>query len=266
MVMFYIDPGHGGSDPGAQGSGLREKDITLDIALKIRSLLLNNYEDVQVRMSRTGDTTKSLSDRSSEANAWGADYYLSIHCNAFNGSAQGYEDYIWNSLSDSSQTARYRDIIHAEVVKVNQLYNRGKKKANFHVLRETFMPAMLSENGFIDNSHDAALMKDPSWRQKVAHGHVNGLEKAFNLRRKTSGGDTGSFYKVIAGSFQSRDNAEDRVNFLSEKGIESFISRISISGRTWYRVQAGAFSSRENAEKRLQEVKEAGISDAYITS
>lgn len=264
-MKLYLDPGHGGSDPGAQGNGLQEKNINLDIALRIRSTLLNGYENVEVMMSRTGDTSKSLTQRTNEANAWGADYYLSIHCNAFNGEAQGYEDFIHSSLSDSSTTARYQDIIHAEVMKVNQLKDRGQKKANFHVLRESSMPALLSENGFIDNAEDAALMKQSSWRQKVAQGHVNGLVKAFNLQAKP-GEDTRTIYKVIAGSFKDKENAEKRVAYLNSRGIESFVDPVTISGEQWYRVQAGAFSIRENAEKRLEEVRQAGVEDAFIIS
>ncbi|QDP41169.1 N-acetylmuramoyl-L-alanine amidase [Radiobacillus deserti] len=262
-MKLYLDPGHGGSDPGALGNGIQEKDIVLDIALRIRSILLNDYENVQVNMSRTNDSTVSLSQRTDQANSWGADYFLSIHCNAFNGTAQGYEDYIHSNLSSSSPTAGYQDIIHSEVTQVNQLQDRGQKQANFHVLRETVMPALLTENGFIDNSHDAALMKDPSWRQRVAQGHVNGLEKAFSLKRKPDE-NVGVVYKVIAGAFKSKDNADSRSTLLESKGIESIVNTVVISGETWYRVQAGAFSIRENAEKRLVEVQHAGIQDAYI--
>lgn len=264
-MKLYLDPGHGGSDPGAQGNGLREKDITLDIALKIRTILANGYENIEVRMSRTNDSSKSLSQRTNEANSWGADYYLSIHCNAYDGSAKGYEDFVHNNLPDSSTTAKYQDIIHTEVMKLNQLQDRGQKKANFHVLRESAMPALLSENGFIDNAQDAALMKQSSWRQKVAQGHANGVAKAFSLKRKQDD-DSGAVYKVITGSFKSKENADERVTFLHSKGIESFVDTVSISGETWYRVQAGAFSNRKNAEKRLDEVKKDGIEDAYIIS
>ncbi|SEQ33715.1 N-acetylmuramoyl-L-alanine amidase [Piscibacillus halophilus] len=261
-MKLYLDPGHGGTDSGATGHGLTEKSVNLDIALRIRNLLTQNYENVEVLMSRTSDITKTLNQRTDEANSWGADFYLSIHCNAFNGSARGYEDYIHSSLSDSSQTAQYRDTIHEEIIKLNRLSNRGKKKANFHVLRETTMSAMLTENGFIDNAQDAALIGDPNWRQDVAQGHVNGLVKAFNLTPKEDDGD--AIYKVIAGSFQTRDNADRRVEYLDNRGIESFVTTTTISGTVWYRVQAGAFSNRENAEKRLEEVKSVGIQDAYI--
>ena len=279
-MKLYLDPGHGGTDPGASGNGIREKDITLDISLKIRSILLTNYENIEIKMSRTADTTKSLSQRTNEANAWDADFYLSIHCNAANSSARGYEDYIYSGLSNSSRTATYQDIIHAEVIKLNQLTNRGQKKANFHVLRETHMDAFLSENGFIDNPQDAALMKQNSWRQSVAQGHANGIAKAFKLKAKTTAPapkpptnpknpptnppTAGGLYKVIAGSFKAKANAEDRVTLLRSKGIESFVVTTSISGAIWYRVQAGAFSSRENANTRLAEVKKAGINDAFL--
>ncbi|QKY68764.1 N-acetylmuramoyl-L-alanine amidase [Lentibacillus sp. CBA3610] len=261
-MKLYLDPGHGGSDSGAQGNGLNEKDINLDIALRIRDILTNEYSNADVRMSRTDDSTKSLTQRTNEANSWGADYYLSIHCNAFNGSAQGYEDYIHSSLSDSSTTAGYQDTMHAEIVNVNQLRNRGQKKANFHVLRETTMSALLTENGFIDNANDADLMGDPSWRQTVARGHVNGLAKAFNLEEKDN---SGTLYKVIAGSFQSKENAENREDHLQSNGIDAYIMMVNISGEEWYRVQAGAFSDWQNAAAHLQEVKDAGVSDAYIT-
>ncbi|WP_188455978.1 N-acetylmuramoyl-L-alanine amidase [Virgibacillus oceani] len=262
-MKLYLDPGHGGSDPGAGGNGLKEKDITLDIALRIRSILTNDYENAVVRLSRTTDVYKSLSQRTNDANSWGADYFLSIHCNAFNGSARGYEDYIYSGLSGSSTTAKYQKIIHAEVIKVNQLIDRGRKSANFHVLRESTMPALLTENGFIDHGHDGSLMKSSSWRQKVAQGHVNGLAKAFSLKRKQ--GDSGTIYKIIAGSFKSKENADERATFLHSKGIESFVYAATISGERWYRVQAGAFANRDNAEQRLAKVKQAGIKDAFIT-
>lgn len=268
-MKLYLDPGHGGQDPGAQGHGLNEKDVTLDIALKLRTILQNDYENVQVKMSRTSDTTKSLSQRTSEANAWGADYYLSIHINSATSSASGYEDYIYIGLSNSS-TAKYQGIIHEEVLNVNELKDRGKKKANFHALRESSMPAVLTENGFITNAHDAALMKQASWRQKVAQGHANGLAKIFHLKRKSQPEPTppipspGTLYKVIAGSFKSRENADELVTLLHDKGFEAFVNSTTISGETWYRVQAGAFSDRSNAEERLTQLHKAGFKDSFL--
>jgi hypothetical protein len=73
-------------------------------------------------------------------------------------------------------------------------------------------------------------------------------------------------YKVFAGSFKSRENAQERVAFLRSKGIQSFIVSIILSGETWFRVQAGAFSSRENAENRINEIKAKTGINAFIAT
>lgn len=184
MVKIYIDPGHGGSDPGAVGNGLQEKNITLQIALKVREYL-NQYENVSVRMSRTSDKTVSLSARTKDANQWGADYYLSIHINA--GRGTGFESFIHNGLSNSSKTGKMRNTIHDHVMRVIEMRDRGKKRANFHVLRETKMPAVLTENGFIDTVSDANKMKNRNWIDKIGKAHAEGIAQIFNLKKKSSG-------------------------------------------------------------------------------
>src|SRR5690625_3680722 len=140
-------------------------------------------------MSHTNDKTISLAQRTNDANRWGADYFLSIHINA--GGGTGYEDYIYNGLSNSSKTAKLRDIVHSEMNRVLKKYNitnRGKKKANFHVLRESKMPAMLSETLFIDTTKDAKLLKDNAFLKAIGEAHAKGIIKAFNL--KGGGGST----------------------------------------------------------------------------
>ncbi|MCM3740616.1 N-acetylmuramoyl-L-alanine amidase [Oceanobacillus luteolus] len=187
MVKIYLDPGHGGTDPGAQGNGLQEKNVTLAIALKVRDILNRDYEGHTIRMSRSSDATVSLPQRTNDANSWGADYFVSIHINA--GGGTGYEDYIYNG-SVSSQDISYRDIVHAEIMKQVDFRNRGKKRANFHVLRESNMPAVLTENGFIDNSTDAAKLKSDAYLNRIALGHANGIAKALGL---SPGGGTTTY-------------------------------------------------------------------------
>src|SRR5690625_3055845 len=103
MVKDFIDAGYGGSDVGAVANGLREKDLTLKIAKKIRNRL-KKYSGVIVKMSRTGVTYPSLSKRAQMATSWGADLFVSVHINA--GGGVGYEDYIHNTLSSSSRSGR----------------------------------------------------------------------------------------------------------------------------------------------------------------
>lgn len=209
MVRIFIDPGHGGSDPGAVANGLYEKNLTLDIALRLRDIL-GEYTGVEVRMSRETDTTVSLDQRVQMANSWGADYFLSIHINA--GGGTGFESYIYTDALPASVT--YQNIIHPEVVAATGFYDRGKKRANFYVLKYTKMPALLTENGFIDNANDAAKLKDPNFRQLIARGHANGLAKAFGLQKKamtTPASSSTTLYRVIVdgrqvGAYQQRVN------------------------------------------------------------
>lgn len=191
-MKIYIDFGHGGTDSGAIGNGLFEKELTRKIGTKIKNLLLK-YKDVQVRTSRSGDESLTLKQRTDDANKWGADFLYSIHINA--GGGEGYEDFIHDNLSDSSKTAKIRDIIHAEIMKQVDFKNRGKKKANFHMLRESNMTAVLTESGFIDNKEDATKLKSDAYLNKIAKGHVNGLVKAYGLKLK----DTNISYKIKNG-------------------------------------------------------------------
>lgn len=193
MSKIYLDPGHGGTDSGATGNDLQEKNVTLAIALKVRDILNRDYEGHSIRMSRTSDTAKSLAERTNDANSWGADFFVSIHINA--GGGAGYEDYIYNGAV-SSNTGAYRDKVHAEIMKQVDFTNRGKKRANFHVLRESAMPAMLTENGFIDNAGDAGKLKSNAYLERIALGHANGIAQALDLNRKSGGDKT---YTVKSG-------------------------------------------------------------------
>jgi len=261
-MKLYIDPGHGGSDPGAVGNGLKEKEVALDIAKRLRFILLNKYKKIDIRMSRTADQTKSLTQRTNEANSWGADYFVSIHCNAFNTKTEGYEDFIYSGLTAQSKTARYQRILHKEITKRSGLSNRGKKRANFHVLRETTMPAFLSENGFIDHKGNAAQMKQGSWREKIAEGHAIGIAKAFQLPLR-QGQHITAIYRVVAGSFRNKNNADQRATYLQSKGVASYVTAVPASNTTFYRVQAGAFKQKASADRQVKMIEQMGI-DAFI--
>lgn len=181
MTKIFIDPGHGESDPGAVANGLKEKDLVLTISRHMRDMLLDEYHDVQVQMSRDSDIYLSLAERATLANAWGADYFVSVHINA--GGGTGFETFIHDSRS--TRSVAYQNVVHPEILNKMDVRDRGKKAANFAVLRLTNMPAILTENLFIDNPSDAKLLKDPAFLQQVARGHVEGIAKAFGLNRKS---------------------------------------------------------------------------------
>ncbi|MFD1452679.1 N-acetylmuramoyl-L-alanine amidase [Oceanobacillus sojae] len=182
-TRIYIDPGHGGSDPGASANGLQEKDVTLDIALKTRDILNEQYSGHTIKLSRTSDITKSLDARTNEANNWGANFFVSIHINA--GGATGYESYTWNGSYDNKErTNAIRRTIHNETVEQTGFTDRGAKQANLHVLRESSAPAVLTENGFIDNAADANKLKSDAFIEEIAQAHADGIAKALGLPAK----------------------------------------------------------------------------------
>lgn len=264
MVRIVIDPGHGGSDSGATSGGHYEKTFTLDIGLKVRDYLQSHYE-AEVLMTRTTDKTVSLKQRTDFANGNNADYFCSIHINA--GGGTGWESYIYNG-GVSARTIQAQQTIHTKVMQVlaskYSVRDRGKKRANFHVLRETRMPAILLENLFIDTTADLNLLRNNAFITDLAHAIGTGLAQALALKSKPGEPNPPTLFKVIAGSFKQKQNALERVADLQKKGIDSFVVEARVAGEVVYRVQAGAFRNRSNAEKRLQEVKAAGITDAYI--
>ena len=231
MVKLFLDSGHGGSDGGAVGMGLLEKNLTLEIAQGIADKL-KDYEGIEVKMSRTSDKSLTLRQRTDEANAWGADYFLSVHINsAEDKTANGYEDFIYNG-NVSSKTIALQNVIHDEIFKAIQPHgvsDRGKKRANFHVLRETHCPAILTENLFIRNAADADRLKDATFKADLIQGHVTGLEKFLGLKKRqteppkmgaTGGYIDGKLFKVQVGAFAERDNAEGLVKVLEASGFK----------------------------------------------
>lgn len=179
--VIVLDAGHGGHDPGAVANGLKEKDITLAIVKHI-GRMLGEYEGVEVHYTRTDDRFLELSERAAIANKLKANYFISIHINA--GGGTGFESYVYNG-NVSQATIAYQNVIHGEIMKaIGGVRDRGKKRANYAVLRETKMPALLTENLFIDNASDAAKLKSQEFILKIASGHVEGIVKAFGLKKK----------------------------------------------------------------------------------
>lgn len=227
MPRIFIDCGHGGKDFGAIGNDLHEKDITLDIGLKIKEGL-SAYKDAEILLSREKDVYLTLDERTDKANAWRADVLISIHTNSFTDkNAKGFESYIYNG-NVSSGTIAFQNVLHAEIMRElgAEVEERGKRRANFHMLRESNMKAVLTENLFISNASDANLLKSSSFRQKIANGHIIGIAKFLGLQKKeqpTKKPTEEKFYRVQVGAFEDRENAENLVNDLMKQGYRPYI-------------------------------------------
>lgn len=185
---IIIDAGHGAHDSGAVGNGLLEKERALKLSLYLRDELVSS--GVSVAMTRTSDTFLSLSARAKFANDRGAKVFISNHLNSSdNPSALGYETFVYNR--NDANTNRLQDLIHAEGMKVLGFRDRGKKTADYAVLRETHMPAVLTENGFISNASEMADIRKDEVLRKLAQGYARAictyLGKSYNGSGSTGG-------------------------------------------------------------------------------
>lgn len=184
-----IDPGHGGSDPGANSYTV-EKVHNLDCGLKFRDWMNLDTSDSaggyawSVIMTRSTDVYVSLSGRTSYANNNGADRFVSIHANASSySSANGSETFCYTY--GSSNSFNMRNKLQYELISHGGLYNRGNKTANFYVIKYTNMPAALTENGFCTNYTDSLSLNSSSWRNEVAKGFLHAMQTHYGYSAYT---------------------------------------------------------------------------------
>ena len=178
-IRIYIDQGHNPVNPnaGAEGSGYREQDLVYEIGVILAEILEEN--GFETRLSRTSPTEQigtsnltSLQARVGEANAWGADYFISLHTNASaNPSAGGSEALVYRN---GTVAARLASSILEQLNLSTGLRNRGVvARPGLYVLRKTNMPAVLVELGFITNPAEAELMANSP--RLFAGGIANGI-------------------------------------------------------------------------------------------
>lgn len=176
MAIVVLDAGHGGHDPGTSGNGLTEKDLALSIAKKVKNHL--GERNITVHMTREADTFVNLSKRAQVANNVGADLFISFHHNS--GGGTGFESYIFTGLRQS-KTGTIQDKIHAYIMDFYTSYglqDRGKKEANFAVLRETKMSAILLENLFLDSKTDTQYLKKSAFINELNSTIAEGILEA----------------------------------------------------------------------------------------
>lgn len=206
-MKIFIDAGHGGTDSGAIGNPIIEKDFNLLVANKVISKL-KNY-NCEVYHSRTTDKYVSLDDRVNLSNKNKCDCFISIHCNSSVNIATGFESYSFTGSSSLQNN------VHNEIIKVIGLKDRGKKKANFYVLKHTKAKAILLELGFINNKNDCDVLN--SKIDLIVNAIVQGIVKEYDIKQKNGK------YTVQIGVFNIKANAQALVNELKAKGYDPII-------------------------------------------
>jgi len=175
--MVIIDPGHGGRQSGAVSiSGTYEKDFNLAVSLKVQALL-QQHEDIQTVITRQDDTELSLQQRVEMAELNQADIFVSIHGNKFTTpDPNGIE-----TLYSRIESKTLADMLHTHILPVTGLKDRGVKMVSLHVTRETTMPAVLLELGFMSNPSDEAIMLTEDYQDRCAEAIVDGIVEFLGL-------------------------------------------------------------------------------------
>ena len=200
MRKIIIDAGHGFNTPGKRTpNGEREWTFNDKVARAVVRKL-NEYSGVQILRvdDQTGKMDIPLKTRTDRANNWKADVYISIHHNALRGvwgNHGGVECYTLDHPSVSPKSRQIAAIIHPRIVQAMGLRDRGLKTRNLHVLRETHMPAILTEGGFMDSTIDIRTMQNDS--KLIAQGNsiAEGLAIYFKLQTKVASEDVSMWEK-----------------------------------------------------------------------
>ncbi len=184
--IVVLDPGHGidpnrGWATGAVGiTGLVEDGLVLDVSLQAAELL--RQAGAVVVLTR-GDTTVSLRQRVAIAEQALAHVFVSVHANAyFSQNVSGTETFYFRGKPNDAESRWLATCLQAEMLQAFGLPDRGVKHGNFHVIRETTMPAALIEFGFLSNARDEALMRTPQFRSAAASAIFFGLKRFFQLQ------------------------------------------------------------------------------------
>jgi N-acetylmuramoyl-L-alanine amidase len=238
MVRIALDAGHGINTPGKRCLKSLDKNETREWTLNNRVAnyveeFLKEYEGYQLLRvdDRTGKRDVPLAERTKKANDWKANIYISIHHNAgINGGSGGgivvYRYPNSSKMTKAMQKRLYDLLIKHTGLKGNRASPLGE--ANFHVLRETKMAAVLIENGFMDSRTDVPIILSDAHARKTAQGIVEFVVEHFKLKKKPKPKPTSpkndGFYRVVVGSYKDRKNAEEQQKKLKKAGFNSFLS------------------------------------------
>lgn len=270
-MKIVIDAGHGNSTAGkrAPDDSMREHHFNAAVA-RYLDAELKNYEGVSTKFTHdpTGKNDVSLKARTDAANAWGADVFVSIHANALTGkwhTGGGIETFVYKT--NPKEARALAEKVQTELIKASGLRNRGVKVADFHVLRESKMTAILVECGFMDNREELALLKSDAYRRKCAQAIANGLIAQYGLKRKAvvvtprapKPSKLTKLYRVQIGAYSKKANADAEAAKAKRAGYTPYIA----VDKGLYKVQIGAYSVKANADKMAAELKKKGFS-VYI--
>lgn len=244
MAKVYIDPGHGGSDPGAV-KYIVERDVNLVMALACRDYL--NANGVSTKMSRTSNSTDTgINSMAREANSWGADLVISIHNNA--GGGDGFE--VYHTVGGGRGKTLAQNI-EAEVKKIGQ-NSRGLKTRRdtdgtdyYGMIRLTEAPAVICEGVFVDNATDVQIADTTEEQQAFGYAYARGILRTLGIADNGLPGASGS--AATTGTFKVKVTIKDLyirkgpgTKYATKGFIKPGVYTIVATQNGWGRLKSGA--------------------------
>jgi N-acetylmuramoyl-L-alanine amidase len=178
--VIFVDPGHGGRDPGAVGNGIQEKAVVLSMSLKLGQALQSM--GYTVYYARTNDVEIDLEPRVAFAQRVNADVFVSIHANSLesrNSSVNGVETFHARNSTVGRELASY---VQSQIISATSANNRGVKAAGFYVIARTSMPAILVETGFVTSPTEARNLSNPNYQKQMADAIARGIDQFMRVR------------------------------------------------------------------------------------
>ncbi len=197
-MKICIDPGHGGDDPGLQAFGIMEKNISLDIAVKLNQLL--EHEGIEVILTRDRDETLEGAERVKRINQSEADYAISIHCSGGPVSAKGVETvYGYSSLAGKEMAeSLLKEISNLGVVRRRAYSKLNARREDYHFfIRETEVTTVLVKTAFITNPSDNHLLSQNPFRKKIANAIATGIFNTIEISRQEGSHWAAPFFEGI---------------------------------------------------------------------
>lgn len=231
MFKLAITAGHYRYEPGRRCSKSLDPNQTREWVLNSRiaekvEALLKEYDGIEILRTddRSGESNVPLETRTSNANAWGADFYLSIHHNggAHGGTGGGIVAFVHTKPSEESlswQKALYNALIEKTGLRGNRSTPLAKK--NLHEVREPKMPAVLLELGFMDSKTDVPIILTEAYADQCAEAIAEVIKNRAGLTKEES--VTNTRYKVQVGSFSKKSNAEEMLERVKAAGFDAII-------------------------------------------
>ncbi len=250
-----LDAGHGGVEPGAVYNGRQEKDDNLNLTLAIGDILAEEGHDVEY--TRTTDVYESPFEKAMEANASGADLFVSIHRNAFPvpGEASGVETLIYDASGIKLEIA---ESINAELEEIGFKNLGVKERPNLVVLRRTEMPAVLVEAGFLDSEEDNRLFDENF--NAIARGIADGITRVVEPMLEAQGA---TVYQVQVGLFRNKKYADQLLSTLLQERYPAYITYDPLG---YYEVKVGSYNQFNNAIQMERRLKQEGYETIIVTS